>query len=77
MRLKSHIRYDSTRPTWATIAHAIRESVREQRIVRLIYSDGIAELLRRDSEGETDTGEILEIWGITVDGDTWRIHLER
>jgi len=60
-----------------TIARAIRESVEEQRIVRLIYSDGIAEQLRRESEGESDTGETLEIWGVTVDGDEWRIQLER
>ena len=77
MRLKSHVRYDNTRPAWATIAHAIRESVQERRIVSLIYSDGIAELLRREAEGESDTGEVLEIWGATINGDEWRIHLER
>ena len=60
-----------------TIAHAIRESVEKKQIVSLIYSDGIADLLRRESEGESDTGETLDIWGVTVDGDTWRISLER
>lgn len=73
--MKNHIQY--TGAVQETIAHAIRESVREQRIVHLIYSDRIAELLRRESEGETDTGDTLEIWGVTIDGDKWRIHLER
>lgn len=59
------------------VATAIRDSIEEGRIVHLEHSDALAEALALECEGEADTEEVHEFWGITSDGETWRVHLDR
>lgn len=59
------------------VSDAIRESIEEQRIVHLEHSDALESALREECEGEADTGEVVEFWGETSDGEPWRVHLDR
>lgn len=59
------------------ITTAIRDSVQESRIVHLEHSDALAAALALECEGEADTPEGHEFWGVDCDGVEWRIHLDR
>lgn len=59
------------------VATAIRDSVQESRIVHIEHSDALAAALALECEGETDTPEVHEFWGVDCDGETWRVHLDR
>lgn len=56
---------------------AITTSVRESRVYHLHYSPELAAALARECEGEVDTPDAREFWGIDIDGHTWRVHLDR
>lgn len=59
------------------VSDAIRKSIEEQRIVHLEHCDDLESALREECEGEADTEDVVEFWGITSDGESWRIHLDR
>lgn len=59
------------------VARAIRDSIEEGRSVRLEHSDALAEALALECEVDHEGEDAHEFWGITSDGETWRIHLDR
>ena len=63
--------------TSQTVASAIDTSIQENRTVHLDYTAAVAAELARECEGEADTGETHEFWGVTCDGESWRVHLDR
>ena len=56
---------------------AITTSVRESRVYHLHYTPELAAALARECEGEADYPEAREFWGVDLDGNTWRVHLDR
>lgn len=59
-----------------TVARAIRESVRENRTVKLDYSESIAEILDRDCDGTSESEHTY--WGTRDEedgGGEWQITL--
>lgn len=64
-----------------TAAFAIQQSIRQDEIVVLPYSDGLAGDLFIECDGcaerpATDISyAVIEYWGKTEDGFNWRVHL--
>ena len=57
------------------IARAIAESIAEDRIIYLDYSDAARDALSAECEGDAETDDVHEFWGVDVDGNEWRVHL--
>jgi hypothetical protein len=56
------------------IDSAIARSISHQEIVHVTCSRDELAYLRSQSEDSVATGDIVEAWGTTADGDEWRVH---
>jgi len=59
------------------IQGAIDRSVARDEVVTLAWSQQREDALLAVQEDGADTDRVLEAWGTTEDGDTWRVHLQR
>lgn len=63
------------------IRSALAASIRENRIVHLKYENldsryvPTIEALTIECEDHVANGDVHEFWGVTEDGDEWRVHV--
>lgn len=55
---------------------AIAESIQKNAIVTLMADLDLKSDLLAASEGDVRSGDTHEFWGVTEDGDEWRVHLD-
>jgi hypothetical protein len=65
---------DTTQPTGAAL---IDESVSQTAIAHATYSETRNKDLLVECEDSTENGPVVEYWGTTETGATWRVHLTR
>jgi len=68
-----HPSYKNTRSTQQEVHRAIDESKAQSVRVHLPHSEGAAEILSEECEGSDGD----EYWGFDIDGNGWRVHLDR
>jgi len=59
-----------------TAAELIRTSVRENRIVHARTDLAVSAGLSMESEDSVEADGITEYWGVTDDGEPWRVHMD-
>ena len=55
----------------------INRSVEYSEIAHARHEQQLAETLWLESEDHVETEEICEYWGMTDEGEEWRVHLEK
>ncbi len=67
------------------VYRAIRESIQETGIVRIeqldmlragVSQSAVLRALFGECEGDVENGSEHEYWGVDVDGNDWRVHVE-
>jgi hypothetical protein len=67
----------TTQTGCTTVYDAIDQSVRQNEIVHLDFSETRAEILSAESEDSTESRSTAEYWGVDLDGNSWRVHLDK
>lgn len=60
-----------------TVAQAIEQSVAQDETVHIEWTAEAAADLAVECDDSAETETVVEYWGTTEDGATWRIHLDR